>query len=63
MGEVARTATPLTRAEMAALFVPAYVERFGVKPGLANWLFYAPPATLATLTPLVVDLDGARALP
>jgi len=32
MGEVARTATPLTRAEMAALFVPAYVERFGVEP-------------------------------
>ncbi len=32
MSEVAATATPLTRAGMAALFVPAYVERFGVEP-------------------------------
>lgn len=32
MSEVPATATPLTRAEMAALFVPAYVERFGVEP-------------------------------
>lgn len=32
MSEVPRTATPLTRAEMAALFVPAYVERFGTAP-------------------------------
>ncbi len=32
MSEVARTATPLTRAEMAALLVPAYVQRFGAEP-------------------------------
>lgn len=32
MTQVPRTPTPLTRAEMAALFVPAYVERFGEKP-------------------------------
>jgi hypothetical protein len=32
VSEVPATATPLTRAGMAALFVPAYVERFGVEP-------------------------------
>jgi hypothetical protein len=32
VSEVPRTATPLTRAAMAALFVPAYVERFGQEP-------------------------------
>ncbi len=32
MAEVARTPTPLTRAEMAARFLEAYVERFGGEP-------------------------------
>jgi hypothetical protein len=30
--EVSRTPTPLTRAQMAALLVPAYVQRFGELP-------------------------------
>jgi hypothetical protein len=32
MSEVPRTPTPLTRAQMAAMLVPAYVEMFGEEP-------------------------------